>query len=174
MFSSEIFILGFFVFITYSDEINQQKYVKVLHNNNLNKIAESVTLLFEEEIIPTEEEEIIILEELPSLDNDIVSEESEIKDKTEDVGSPLISISSSKYKNNEAMGFKVTEDNRKYSLSDSEFDVVVAVVAGEYGGDLNDALAVVSVILNRCDSKTWAAWAGSNPYKQVIILGFYQ
>ena len=86
----------------------------------------------------------------------------------------MISVNAGKYKSNEAMGFKVTENNKNYTLTDYEFDVVVAVVAGEYGGDLNDALAVVSVILNRCDSKTWAAWAGSNPYKQVIAQGQFE
>ena len=171
--SSEIFLLGFFCFITYSDEMNQQKYVSVIHNNNLNKIATAVTLLFEEEVLPVYEEEIV-LEELPSLDNEKVKESVEEEKIDENISTPLISVNSQKYKDKESMGFKVTENNKNYTLTDYEFDVVVAVVAGEYGGDLNDALAVVSVILNRCDSKSWAAWAGNNPYKQVIAPGQFE
>ena len=172
--SSEFAILGFFCFTTYSNEISQLKYVNVIHNNNLNKIANSISLLFEEEITPIQEEEIFSLEELPSLDNDVVNESLESAEIKDDISVPLVSVNAGKYKNNESAGFKVTEDNKNYTLTGYEFDVVVAVVAGEYGGDLNDALAVVSVILNRCDSKTWSAWAGSNPYKQVIAAGQFE
>ena len=42
--SSEFAILGFFCVITYNNEMNQPKYVNVIHNNNLNKIANAVSL----------------------------------------------------------------------------------------------------------------------------------
>ena len=92
----------------------------------------------------------------------------------ENKGTPLISIEVGKYINNEPMGFVVTDDNKEYTLTDYEFNVVVAVVAGEYGNDLNDALAVMSVILNRCDSESWSRWAGASPYTQVIKAGQFE
>ena len=98
------------------------------------------------------------------------------EEKTEEnYSEPLYSIDASKYINNEAMGFVVTEGNKEYSLSDYEFDVVVAVVAAEYHNEYpDDALAVVSVILNRCDSAKWVSWAGSTPYSQVITKGQFE
>lgn len=171
---SQIGLVGLFVTMTFSEEMNAHKYVSIIHNENLNKIATAVTLLFEEEVIPTYEEEQYIVEDLPSVEKyEEIVEEIE-KPKEENISIPLIAVDASKYKNKESMGFKVTENNKNYTLTDEEFDVVVAVVAGEYGGDLNDALAVVSVILNRCDSKTWSSWMGSNPYKQVIAKGQFE
>ena len=97
------------------------------------------------------------------------------EEKKEEIKStPLYQIDASKYSNNKAMGFVVTENNKTYELNDKEFDVVVAVVAGEYDRNLNDALAVVSVILNRCDSKSCSSWAGKSPYKQVIMKGQFE
>ena len=172
---SQIGLVGLFVTINYSEEIDTQKYVSIIHNENLNKIAKAVNLLFEEEIIPTYEDvSSEVVEDLPSVEKyeDIVET---VEDNIEEsVRIPLVSVDASKYKDNLSMGFRVTENNKNYTLTDEEFDVVVAVVAGEYGGDLNDALAVVSVILNRCDSKTWSSWMGSNPYKQVIAKGQFE
>ena len=48
-------------------------------------------------------------------------------------------------------GFNVTLNNRKYNLSNDEYDFFVAVVASESARDKDDALAVMSVILNRAD-----------------------
>ena len=38
----------------------------------------------------------------------------------------------------------------------------------------DDALAVVSVILNRCDSSKWRSWSGITPYDQVIRAGQFE
>lgn len=174
---SQLLLVGLFFVTNFNDEIKVQKYVSTIHNENLNKIAKSVSLLFEEEIVPVvKETDETIIEELPSID--VIEDESEQKDEViefdENGSTPLVSVDASKYISNKSMGFNVTEGNKQYYLSDEEFDVVVAVVAGEYGGDLNDALAVVSVILNRCDSKTWSKWAGSSPYTQVIAKGQFE
>lgn len=170
----QVAVVGLFFVVSYDKELNEKKYVSVIHNENLHKIANTLTLLFEEEVIPTITEEIFVLEELPSVDQP-KDEEEVVKEETpKNESSLLLPYNINKYKNNIPMGFKVTENNKNYTLTDHEFDVVVAVVAGEYGGDLNDALAVVSVILNRCDSKTWSSWAGSNPYKQVIAQGQFE
>ena len=175
--ASQLLLVGLFFVINFKDEINMQKHVSTVHNENLNKIAMSVSLLFEEEVLPViEETDDFILEELPSLDSitSVQEEETESEEKIVTESTPLVSVDASKYISNEAMGFKVTEGNKEYNLSDYEFNVVVAVVAGEFGKDLNDALGVVSVILNRCDSKSWSKWAGNSPYKQVTASGQFE
>ena len=175
--ASQLLLVGLFFVTSFNDEIKVQKYVSTVHNENLNKIAMSVSLLFEEEVVPVVlDKEDLVLEELPSLDVVLEEEviEKEKEDSEENESIPLVSIDADKYISNESMGFKVTESNKEYTLTDYEFDVVVAVVAGEFGKDLNDALGVVSVILNRCDSKSWSKWAGSSPYKQVIAAGQFE
>ena len=177
--ASQLLIVGLFFVTVFNTDIKVEKYVSTIHNENLNKIATSVSLLFEEEKIPVEEKiEDLILEELPSIDV-IATDVAEIKDdvlesEVEVESTPLVSVDASKYVGNIDMGFEVTEGNKEYSLSNDEFNVVVAVVAGEFGNNLNDALGVVSVILNRCDSQTWINWAGDNPYKQVIKRGQFE
>ena len=52
------------------------------------------------------------------------------------------------------MGFNVTTGNRTYQLSDADFNVVAGVVACEANGR-DDALGVISVILNRADSPSY-------------------
>ena len=176
---SQLLIVGLFFVTIFNTDIKMEKHVSTVHNENLNKIATSVSILFEEEEIPVEEKmEDLILEDLPSLDviaSDVEKIEKENKDKEDEIEStPLVSVDAEKYIDNIAMGFEVTEGNKNYDLSEDEFNVVVAVVAGEFGSDLNDALGVVSVILNRCDSSTWMNWAGNTPYKQVIKSGQFE
>ena len=149
--ASQLLLVGLFFVTSFNDEIKVQKYVSTVHNENLNKIAMSVSLLFEEEVVPVVlDKEDLVLEELPSLDvvleEEVIEKEKEESEENESI--PLVSIDADKYISNESMGFKVTEGNKEYTLTDYEFDVVVAVVAGEFGKDLNDALGVVSVILN--------------------------
>lgn len=182
--ASQLLIVGIFFVTVFSNDKKLETHVSTIHNENLNKIATSVSLLFEEEkhdiTIIEEKMEDLILEELPSLDViledlDKQEEEKDKKEEEEIVESvPLYSIDASKYINNESMGFVITEDNKHYELSEYEFNVVAAVVAGEFDKDLNDALAVVSVILNRCDSEKWNNWAGTSPYSQVIRAGQFE
>ena len=174
---SQLLIVGLFFATVFSSDIKVVKYASIVHNDNLDKIATSVSILFEEEEVPELEYfDDLVLEELPSID--VIKEEEEKKEEEKDEvssdSSPLVSVDASKYISNVSMGFEVTEGNKEYSLTDREFDVVVAVVAGEFGNNLNDALGVVSVILNRCDSATWVKWAGNNPYKQVIKKGQFE
>lgn len=175
--ASQLLIVGLFFVTVFGTDIKIEKHVSTIHNKNLNKIASSVSLLFEEEISVEEKMEDLTLEELPSIDviaSDIAKIEEENVQNDEVESEPLVSVDASKYISNVAMGFEVTEGNKEYSLTDDEFNVVVAVVAGEFGSDLNDALGVVSVILNRCDSDIWVKWAGDNPYKQVIRKGQFE
>ena len=88
------------------------------------------------------------------------SANSNQKDKTS------TSTDSSKYNNKKSSGFEVTTNNKTYSLSDSEKELLTAIVAAECDKSLDDALAVVSVILNRCEDSSWSREYGANPIKQ--------
>lgn len=178
----QLLIVGLFFGTVFNDDIKVEKYVSTIHNKNLDKIATSVSLLFKEETSSTIEKmeqklDDMTLEELPSTnlikeeektDDDSVSEEPVIE------STPLVSVDASKYIDKEEMGFKVTEGNKTYELDGYEFDVVVAVVSGEFDKNFDDALGVVSVILNRCDSDKWRSWAGATPYQQVIRAGQFE
>jgi hypothetical protein len=179
----QLLIVGLFFGTVFDDDIKVEKYVSTIHNKNLDKIATSVSLLFKEETPPTIEEvekklDDMTLEELPSKDvlenDDNKKQDDVVETKKEIESTPLVSVDASKYSNNEDMGFNVTEGNKTYDLNDYEFDVVVAVVSGEFDKNFDDALGVVSVILNRCDSDKWRSWAGSSPYQQVIRAGQFE
>lgn len=175
--ASQLLIVGLFFVIVFGTDVKTLEYEDTIHNVNLNKIATSVSLLFEEEEPVELKLDDLILEELPSLDiiDSEIQNKEEVKEEEETNESvPLVSVDASKYSDNVAMGFEVTEGNKEYSLTDDEFNVVVAVVAGEFDKDMNDALGVVSVILNRCDSDNWVKWAGNTPYKQVIKKGQFE
>ena len=171
--SGQLLIVGCFFANVLNNDASVNKYVSIIHNENLDKIATSVSVLFKKEVQPVVMVDDTLLQ-LPviSVENEQeeVKEEEEIVEETK----PLSVIDASKYKNNKSMGFVVTENNKHYNLEGNEFDVVVAVVAGEYDHNLNDALGVVSVILNRCDSKSWASWAGKSPYDQVVMAGQFE
>ena len=173
----QLLIVGLFFGTVLNDNVKVEKHVSTIHNQNLDKIANSVSLLFDEEVIDKKEEvESLDLtpQELPSIDAPTESNEEVPEDIEEVVSTPLVSIDASKYTDNIEMGFKVTEGNQNYSLGDYEFDVVVAVVAGEFDKVSDDALGVMSVILNRCDNNTWRSWAGNSPYLQVIKAGQFE
>lgn len=177
---SQLLIVGLFFVTVFSNKVSFKKYVTTIHNDNINKIATSVSMLFEEEVVTPVAEVIedVTLKELPSVEElKETTEKEDIKEeKKEEVveSTPLVSLDMSKYSSNEAMGFVVTDDNKTYSLDDYKFNVVVAVVAGEFDKNLNDALGVVSVILNRCESSNWISWSGPTPYDQVIRAGQFE
>ena len=177
----QILIVGFFFTTVFNKEVKAEKHVSTVHNENLNKIARSVSVLFNDEsdIEPVKEEvEDNSAQELPSVE--VVKEEEkiepveEIKEEKVVESEPLVSVDASKYINKESMGFVVTEGNRQFSLDDDKFNVVVAVVSSEFDKNKDDALAVVSVILNRCDSDKWRSWSGITPYDQVIRAGQFE
>ena len=172
----QMVVVAFFVTIFLNDNnINELEYASVSHNVNLDKIATSVSLLFKEEKVVLVDSEILddeSLNDLPSID--VIDDELIIEESDDEKSVPLYRIDASKYKSKPSMGFKVTEGNKKYDLTDEEFDVVVAVVAGEFDKTIDDALGVMSVILNRCDSPKWSNWAGSSPYSQVVMAGQFE
>lgn len=79
-------------------------------------------------------------------------------------GDPNIDIS--RYKNNEANGFKVTTGNLSYDLCDEDFELLCAIVSAESDKSYDDALAVVTTILNRCETSNWIASHGKDPISQ--------
>lgn len=79
-------------------------------------------------------------------------------------GDPNIDIS--KYHNNLEMGFEVTTGNLAYEVSDKEYELLCAIVAAESDKSYDDALAVITTILNRCESPNWVRSHGVNPVAQ--------
>ena len=115
----QLFLVCFFFVKVVKDDVNVSKFASVAYNENLDKISTSVSLLFKEEIV--KEVELIddTLLEMTSSDTDKESVKEVKKDeKNEDeiVSTPLITVDSSKYKDNLKMGFKVTENNKNYSF----------------------------------------------------------
>lgn len=62
-------------------------------------------------------------------------------------------------------GFVVSNNNTKYSLSIEDFNLLVAVVSSESNKKLDDIMAVMSVILNRCDR------SGKTPVEVITAPG---
>ncbi len=75
-------------------------------------------------------------------------------------------IDISKYNNLEEKGFVVTTGNKTFSLDDADVDLLTAITAAECDKSYDDALAVISVILNRCEASNWVYSHGENPVSQ--------
>ena len=162
--SLQLLMVGLFFMTVFSEKVNITKKVSIVDNENLDKIADSVSLLFISEETPLVDNEIAsVYVDMSSLDE----EEQEIEENIV-TNNSLTLLNTSLYKSNPDLGFVVTDNNRTYTLPDDEFDLVVAVVAAEYEKSIDDALAVISVILNRCESPTWSEWAGTSPAMQVV------
>ena len=162
--SLQLLMVGLFFMTVFSEKVNITKKVSIVDNENLDKIADSVSLLF-------------ISEETPLVDNEIASvyvDMSSLNEEVQEIEENIVTnnsltlLNTSLYKSNPDLGFVVTDNNKTYTLPDDEFDLVVAVVAAEYEKSIDDALAVISVILNRCESSTWSEWAGTSPAMQVV------
>lgn len=162
--SLQLLMVGLFFMTVFSEKVNITKKVSIVDNENLDKIADSVSLLFISEETPLVDNEIAsVYVDMSSLDE----EEQEIEENII-TNNSLTLLNTSLYKSNPDLGFVVTDNNKTYTLSSDEFDLVVAVVAAEYEKSIDDALAVISVILNRCESPTWSEWAGTSPAMQVV------
>ena len=162
--SLQLLMVGLFFMTIFSEKVNITKEVSIVDNENLDKMADSVSLLFISEETPLVDNEIAsVYVDMSSLDE----EEQEIEENIV-TNNSLTLLNTSLYKSNPDLGFVVTDNNKTYTLSSDEFDLVVAVVAAEYEKSIDDALAVISVILNRCESPTWSEWAGTSPAMQVV------
>lgn len=162
--SLQLLMVGLFFMTIFSEKVNITKEVSIVDNENLDKIADSVSLLF------ISEETSLVDNEIASVYVDMSSLNEEVQEIEENIvtNNSLTLLNTSLYKSNPDLGFVVTDNNKTYTLSDDEFDLVVAVVAAEYEKSIDDALAVISVILNRCESPTWSEWAGTSPAMQVV------
>ncbi len=80
------------------------------------------------------------------------------------MGDPNIDVSM--YKENLALGFDVTTGNLTYELEDDEFELLCAIVSAESDKSYDDALAVITTILNRCESDSWIESHGTDPIAQ--------
>lgn len=77
--------------------------------------------------------------------------------------------------------FTLTTGNKTYEhLSYDDFSLFAAIVEAESSDNKNDALAVASSILNRCDSEKWVDWLesmgkdGTNPIDHIKVSGQYE
>lgn len=70
-----------------------------------------------------------------------------------------------KYLNLPEKGFNVTNTNQKYELSNEDYTLLVAVISSESNKQIDDILAVTSVILNRCDG------SGKSPIQVISAPG---
>ena len=75
-------------------------------------------------------------------------------------------IDISRYSNNLANGFEVTTGNLAYELCDDDVELLCAIVSAESDKTYDDALAVISTILNRCERTNWIASHGRDPIAQ--------
>lgn len=83
-------------------------------------------------------------------------------------------VNTSIYNSNPAAGFVVTNNNNTYDLNSSDKDFLCGIVASESDQTYDDALAVISVILNRCESQAWINSFGTNPVGQAKGSGQFE
>jgi hypothetical protein len=88
-----------------------------------------------------------------------------------DPNNPNIDVT--KYHNNIANGFEVTTGNLTYQLCDEDIELLCAIVSAESDKSYDDALAVISTILNRCERSNWIASHGRDPIQQATAPNQY-
>lgn len=176
----QLLIVGLFFVTIFNNDVKFEKHVSTVHNENLNKIATSVSLLFVSEESDDKDKKLedMSLKELPSIDE--VEEEAAKKkeeqksEEKKEVTTPLVSDAMSKYANKAEMGFEVTDGNKTYSLSTDEFNIVSGVIACEAKeNSIDDALAVASVILNRADARGMSPFGVVSQYNQFSCYAHY-
>jgi hypothetical protein len=179
--SVQLIVAGLFLCMLFSDS-NEDNKVVVIENDNLNKMADSVSALFTEEKILVEVIEDTTEVELQSVEDEEArkAEEEEAKRKAEEEAAEVariaaeeeakknaIIVSASGYASKPGYGFNVTTDNKTYDLTDDEIYTLSSVVACEANrASKDDILAVASVILNRAEVR------GVSPVTEVSSGGF--
>lgn len=179
--STQLIVGGLFLFILFSDKTENNRVV-VIENNNLDKMADAVSELFvvdhavnvskaeedakKEEELKSEQQRIAEEEKRKAEEAEaarIAQEEAERKAQEEAEAAARKAqeeaalknatyVDASGYLSKPASGFNVTTGNRTYSLNNGEFSIVAGVVACE-AATKDDALGVMSVILNRADRR---------------------
>ena len=177
--STQLIVGGLFLFMLFSDS-NEDNRVVVVENNNLDKMADAVSELFvvdhavaestnmqkEEELVDAEqkkaeeeaqakaqaEAEAQAAAQAQAAEAARLAEEEANRRAQEEAARNAVVVDATGYTSKPAMGFNVTTGNRTYSLNNGDFSVVAGVVACE-AVSKDDALAVMSVILNRADAR---------------------
>ena len=170
--ATQLMVGGLFLFMLFSDG-SENNSVAVVDNNNLDKMADAVSELFEEDQMVVNDLDKLKEEELVDAEQKRLEEEAKAKAEAEALAArlaeeealrlaeeekakQLTAIDISDYVSNPDLGFNVTTDNKVYELSDEEFGVLAAVVSCEANkSSKDDILAVMSVILNRADSSRY-------------------
>lgn len=93
-----------------------------------------------------------------------ISSSGPVKITQGDPNNPDIDIT--KYSNYPEKGFEVTTGNLCYELSDEDFELLCAIVSAESDKTYDDALAVITTILNRCETDNWIRSHGTDPIAQ--------
>jgi competence protein ComGC len=171
--SLQLIVGGLFLFMLFFDN-NKNNRIMVIGNDNLDKMADSVSELFEvDQVVDSNldknKEEVLVdveqkrLEEEARLKAEAEAEakrldEEEAKRKAEEEAArQLTDIDINGYISKPTLGFNVTTDNKIYELTDEEFGILAAVVSCEANkNSKDDVLAVMSVILNRADTGRYA------------------
>lgn len=170
--SIQLIVGGLFLFMLFSDS-NEDSRVVVIENNHLDKMADAVSILFEEDQTVIEKVDKSKVEELVDAEQKRLEEEARAKAEAEaeaarlaqeeaerlaeeEKAKQLTVVDASGYVSKPALGFNVTIDNKTYDLSDEDFAILAAVVSCEANkSSRDDILAVMSVILNRADSSRY-------------------
>ena len=95
----------------------------------------------------------------------VPQEQTASSDISYSVGNPNIDVS--KYTNNPELGYNVTTGNLAYELGTEDYNLLCAIVASESDGSYDNTLAIVSTILNRCETGDWKAQYGMDPIAQI-------
>ena len=156
--SVQLIVGGLFLCILFSDN-NEESKIVVTNNDNLNKMADSVSLLFTSDkslvdVVDEVEVELLSVEEVEAQKAKEAEEkakaEAEEKAKEEEEARRRAEIEASK----PVTSYNSTTGHVTYTLSEADFNVVAGVVACE-ATSYDDALGVASVILNRTDSGSY-------------------
>lgn len=79
-------------------------------------------------------------------------------------GNPDVDVSH--YSSNPEKGFQVTTGNLAYNMSEEDVSLLCAIVNAESDNSYDDALAVMTTILNRCETSNWIQALGKDPVSQ--------
>ena len=182
---TQLIVGGLFLFMLFSDNNNNGRVVVVENNNlNKMADAVNELFVVErtinEVVATTSEIELISAEEKKRQEEEaarlaaeeearrIAEEEAkraaeeeakrvaeeEARRAAEEAAKNAVTVDATGYISKPAMGFNVTTGNKTYDLTEEQFNIVAGVVACE-AADNDDALAVMSVILNRADSNRY-------------------
>lgn len=174
----QLLVALLFLVILFSKADKENEEVVILENNNLNKTEDVISGLFvansllSQGIDNIEDEELVEL--VDTTVSAIVDDTDSVEVEEEEGTSYLADELFLKYKTDEAMGFNVSINNNTYDVSGSDLDLLIAVVCAEAGDNIDDALAVISVILNRSDSNKWGNYYGHNPISQITAPGQFE